>query len=67
MTTGALCAINMRTRLEDIFADAEGSVFDLALDARIQRKVDDLLLEGKGRVRDSDRQRAKFEVRKKVQ
>ncbi len=65
MAGSALRPIHMRARLEDVFADAERSGFGLALDARIQRKFDNLLLEGKRCVGDSDRERPEFEVRKK--
>src|SRR3982074_1893806 len=47
MAGRALRPVNMSARFEHVFADAERSVFRLALDARIQRKLDNLLLEGK--------------------
>src|SRR3981081_4623212 len=69
MTRGAMAArtlrpIHMSAGLEHIFADAERSGLRLALDASVERKLDDLLLKRKRSVRDRNRERAVFQVRK---
>src|SRR6266576_3762904 len=47
MATGALRPIHMSARFKHVFADAERSGLRLALDASVQRKLDDLLLKRK--------------------
>ena len=66
MTTRTLRPVNMSARLEDVFADAEGSGFGLALDAGIQRNLDDLLLKGERCIGDGDRERPELEVSKEA-
>ena len=58
MATGALRPVDMRPRLEDVFARAKGRLFQLAIDPRVQRKMDELLLVRKRLVGDGNGKRA---------
>jgi hypothetical protein len=42
--------VDVSSGFEDVLADAEGSCFGLSFDAGVERELDDVLLEGKGRV-----------------
>ena len=64
MAARTLRAVNLRARLEHIFADPEGSVLRLPLDASIQRQPDDLFLKRERRVSHRDRKRAELEIGK---
>ncbi len=64
MAASTLGAVNLRSRLEHIFADPERSILRLFLDASVQRQVDDLLLEWQRRVSYCNGKRAELEIGK---
>src|ERR1700761_7724993 len=64
MAARALSPIHLGARFKNIFTDSERSSLQFTVNARIQWKVDNLLLEWKGLVGNRNRQRPELEIRK---